>query len=169
MIELNFLDEAGVYLVSPNGYCWRKKNNALEIPKSGSGGKINLIGSVNYVTGDVDYEVHTKNIDSVTVLGYLEKKALEAQEAQKEVVMVLDNASWHKKALSVETVEKLAKQGLTIKWLPTYSPELNMMEIVWRILKYHLLPRRFYDALKELANDVLAIMDDFCVKGKVVI
>lgn len=168
-MELRFLDEAGVYTVAPNGYSWREKNNALEIPKNGKGSKINLIGSVNFVTGAVDYEVHTQNIEGSIVLSYLEKVALEAQEAKKKVLIVMDNASWHRSVLIIANLEKLAMQGLMVGWLPTYSPELNLMETVWRILKYHLLPRRFYDSLKELWNDVLAIMDDFCVKGKVLV
>jgi putative transposase len=158
-----------VYTTAPNGYCWREKNNALEIPKNSRGSKINLIGSVNYATGKVDYEAHTDNINGQTVLCYLEKMALYTQEAKIKMMIVMDNASWHKSALIIGSLERLAKLGLTVSWLPTYSPELNPMETVWRVLKYHLLPRRFYDLLKELREDVLAIMDDICVKGKLVI
>ena len=121
------------------------------------------------MTGEVDYEAHTKNIEGSTVLSYLEKLAFEAQEAQKKIFVIMDNASWHKNALITANLEKFAVQGLMLDWLPAYSPELNLMETVWRILKYHLLPRRFYDSLKELWSDVLAIMNDFCVKGKVII
>jgi hypothetical protein len=72
MIQLRFLDEAGVYTTAPNGYCWREKGQPLEIPKNGHSRKLNLIGSVDYVTGNADYEVHLENIGSPTVLSYLE-------------------------------------------------------------------------------------------------
>ena len=35
---------------------------------------------------------------------------------------------------------KWVKRGLIIKYLPPYSPELNLIEILWRFMKYDWLP-----------------------------
>jgi putative transposase len=165
MIDLRFLDEAGVYTTAPNGYCWREKGQPLEIPKNGHGAKLNLIGSVDYVTGDADYEVHLENIGSPTVLSYLQKLARVALESGKKMLVVMDNASWHCSGLILSHLLELLKSGLMVAYLPVYSPELNLMETVWRSLKYRLLPRCFYDTLGELKNDILAVMDQICIKG----
>lgn len=46
----------------------------------------------------------------------------------KRVVLVLDNASWHKvKSLHWGRIEPL--------YLPPYSPDFNPIEILWRVLK----------------------------------
>jgi len=42
------------------------------------------------------------------------------------------------------------KRGLTVKYLPTYSPELNLIEIVWRFIKYLWLPLSAYSSFKNL-------------------
>jgi putative transposase len=165
MIHLRFLDEAGVYTTAPNGYCWREKGQPLEIPKNGHGRKLNLIGSVDYVTGEADYEVHLENIGSATVLSYLQKLAKVTLESGKKMLVVMDNASWHCSGFILSERLELLKSGLMVAYLPVYSPELNLMETVWRSLKYRLLPRCFYDTLGELENDVLAVMDQICVKG----
>jgi hypothetical protein len=54
-------------------------------------------------------------------------------------VLVVDNASIHKAAYIVEDMQNLcATYGFSIRFLPTYSPELNPIENIFGILKEHL-------------------------------
>jgi hypothetical protein len=34
----------------------------------------------------------------------------------------------------------MGKKGLMIKYVPSYAPELKLIEILWRFLKYYWLP-----------------------------
>ena len=49
--------------------------------------------------------------------------------------------------------------GLTVKYLPTYSPELNLIEIVWRFIKYSWLPLAAYLSFKNLKNELQMVLD----------
>ena len=51
-------------------------------------------------------------------------------------VVVLDNATPHKSKKFMANIEKWEEQGLFIVYLPTYSPHLNPIEILWRKMKY---------------------------------
>jgi len=67
------------------------------------------------------------------------------KEAKPGSVIVLDNATFHRK----KTLRKLAEQaGCSVLFLPPYSPDLNPIEKVWanlkKFLKYHL---RFFTSL----------------------
>ena len=42
------------------------------------------------------------------------------------------------------------ERGLYVMFLPPYSPELNLIEIVWRKLKYEWLPLNAYRSFKNL-------------------
>ena len=46
----------------------------------------------------------------------------------KKAVVVMDNATFHKRSDSIESIEK---QGHTVLFLPPYSPELNPIEKKW--------------------------------------
>lgn len=75
-----------------------------------------------------------------------------------KLVLVLDNASYH---TSVTVGRWLADQAprVTVLWLPTYSPQLNLIERVWRFVKGKLACHRFWNDLPSLtafANHIMA-------------
>ena len=54
----------------------------------------------------------------------------------KPCVVVLDNASYHKSKKFKANIYKWSNKGLTLLYLPPYSPQLNIIEILWRFMKY---------------------------------
>ena len=56
--------------------------------------------------------------------------AKDFQEKGCKILMILDNASFHKKE---ETLQKIAAEipNLIIEFLPPYSPDYNLVELVW--------------------------------------
>lgn len=49
-------------------------------------------------------------------------------------------------------------KGLFIKWLPAYSPKLNIIEILWKFIKYNWLPFSAYASFKQLVIEVEEIL-----------
>lgn len=56
---------------------------------------------------------------------------------QKLTVVVLDNAAIHKTLKVKERLIFWQKRGLFLFFLPPYSPQLNIIEMLWRTLKYY--------------------------------
>ena len=54
-------------------------------------------------------------------------------------MLVMDNASIHTSAIFQDQLPKWEQQGLDIFYLPAYSPELNLIEILWRFMKYEVI------------------------------
>ncbi len=82
-----------------------------------------------------------------------------AKTLTKKTVVILDNASTHTSAEFKENIEKWEAQGLTIQPIAAYSPELNLIEILWRKIKYEWIPFSAYtsfSALKEALFEILA-------------
>src|SRR5215475_1263197 len=67
----------------------------------------------------------------------------EFSKTLKKTVVVIDNASVHTSEEFEECLPRWKKKGLIIKYLSTYSPELNLIEILWRNTKL-LLPKYLY-------------------------
>jgi transposase len=59
------------------------------------------------------------------------------------------------------------KQGLIIKYLPPYSPELNLIEILWRNIKYTWLPFSAYQCLNALGDALEHILKNFGSKYQI--
>lgn len=73
-------------------------------------------------------------------------------------LIVLDNAPVHKKMVK-DYGERWEERGLFVGFLPPYSPHLNIVEILWKKLKYEWLQAKDYsskETLHETVRQVLA-------------
>jgi transposase len=79
-----------------------------------------------------------------------------AKPEEPKIVIILDNASIHKKK---EFLEKIKEKmpNLIIEFLPEYSPDYNLIELVWHSAKEFIANRLFksIEELEELLNRLL--------------
>jgi putative transposase len=95
--------------------------------------------------------------DAIKCEAFLERLAEQA-DPRGLTVVVLDNARFHK-AQNIKAKEAVWQaKGLFLRYLPPYSPQLNPIEALWRVLKGFLLPRRLYASLKDLNKAVLSVL-----------
>jgi transposase len=69
-------------------------------------------------------------------------------------VVVLDNAGLHTGGAVRDQRRQPAREGIYLSFLPPYSPELNEIEPVLRLVKYHDLPERSYTSEADLRAGV---------------
>jgi transposase len=153
-IDLRYFDEAGFTLVPSIPYAWQAPNTTIEIPCSKSK-RLNVLGFLNRDC-KFDSFVFEGSITSAIVVGCFDWFA---NQIEKTTVVVIDNASIHTSDEFTDAIEEWEKKGLIIYPLPKYSPELNIIEILWRRIKYDWLPFEAYEsyaALKKELFDVLA-------------
>jgi len=70
------------------------------------------------------------------------------------VVLIIDNAPWH----AGEPVAKALADNphLELKRLPSYSPQLNVIERFWKLLRRRATHNRLFDTLAELKRSLRA-------------
>jgi hypothetical protein len=78
----------------------------------------------------------------------------------KQTVVAVDNASVHRSEEFEDRLPHWKKQGLIVKYLSAYSPELNLIEILWRRIKYSWLPFSAYAGLNALIEALEMILRD---------
>jgi len=76
----------------------------------------------------------------------------------QKTVVVVDNASIHRSEAFEDRMPYWKQHGLIIKYLSPYSPELNLIEILWRRIKYTWLPFSAYACLNALSEALEAIL-----------
>ena len=79
----------------------------------------------------------------------------------KRTIIVLDQASIHTSYAMQDKRAEWAERHLEIFELPSYSPELNLIEILWRFIKYTWLNASAYKSWLSLVTQVESILRGF--------
>jgi transposase len=69
---------------------------------------------------------------------------------ERELVIWVDNYSVHKSERVREELPELERAGITICYLPSYTPELSKIEPIWQDVKYHRMTTRSHNEVGEL-------------------
>lgn len=139
---------------------WTPKGSGIqfEIPsRQGSAGRLNLIGALDFALDKLLYRDLEGSCDAKKCEAFLDSLA-DRTDPRGLTVVVLDNARFHK-AKNINAKEsQWQEKGLFLRYLPPYSPQLNPIETLWRVLKGFLLPRRLYASLKHLKEAVFSAL-----------
>ena len=129
-IDLYYADESHVCTSGYVPYGWQFKDEDVFIPSEKSA-RLNIFGMItrgNQYKGFMTQE----SINADKVSDFLDKMSL---QVRKRTFVVLDNATVHRNAKLRELRSIWESRGLFLFFLPPYSPELNLAETLWRILK----------------------------------
>ncbi len=81
------------------------------------------------------------------------------QKIKQPTVLVLDNAPIHHSKAFKQKIEEWKEQDLYIFFLPTYSPHLNPIEILWRKIKYEWLQYENINTEEQLEQELFEILN----------
>jgi transposase len=116
--------------------------------------RYNVLGALDFVTKKVIVVANNAYITAAEVCEMLHKVA--AEYAGKPVHIVLDNARYQK----CEAVTKLAQElGVALHYIPPYSPNLNLIERLWKHVKGR-LRSKYYDRFDAFKTAIDSIVDD---------
>lgn len=126
-IEVWFCDESGITGDPRTRRRWAHKKDKIRVPYLGTHIRQNIVGAVHPDSGRfVSLVLPYVNTDAFQM--FIDELARETDGAN--VYLVIDNASWHK-------AKKLNWHHIQPKFLPPYSPDLNVIEILWLYIKEH--------------------------------
>jgi transposase len=94
--------------------------------------RLNVLG---FLTRQNELEAYTFecSINSDVGIACIDKFC---EKLTKKTVLIMDNSSIHQNRFLWDKEEEWSKKGLEIFFLPSYSPQLNIIEIFWRFIKY---------------------------------
>lgn len=148
-IDLYYADESAVSLTPNVPYAWQFQDETVFCPSEiGKGTNcFALLARDNRA----QIKTTTENIGAAFVFEQFEQLSL---RVQKPTVIVLDNASNHRARIIKERIAVWQRRGLFLFYLPRYSPHLNIVETLWRKLKYEWLAPRDYESRETLCYAV---------------
>lgn len=153
-VDVYYFDESGFSLIPEVPYAWQMVGETIEIPSSRSK-RLNVLGFYN----------KQQDFHATIVQGYVDSEIVMAcfdqfcDKIDKKTVVVVDNAPMHTSGKFKSKLEGWKENGLIVKYLPSYSPELNLIEIVWRFIKFSWLPLSAYLSFKNLKKELQKVLD----------
>ena len=117
--------------------------------------RFNVLGAWNAVTRELIAVTNTTVVNTETMCELLRKVA--ASGLTGPITMVLDNARYQRNA----SVQTLAEQlGITLLFLPSYSPNLNLIERLWKFVKRRALYGRYHPTFADFKAAVQETIDE---------
>jgi putative transposase len=152
-LTLYYLDECGFAPTLPISYSWSLPGQRKRVRYEASQRRrVNAMAAYRPYgrTPRLDVFTAERTWDSYDLLGFV--KALPWSSRPR--VVVLDNASFHTSAVIRRARAVLCRLGIYLYYLPAYSPELNLIEPVFRQVKHQELPQRSFTTRRELRTAV---------------
>lgn len=118
-----------------------------------------LFGAVNVKTG-VLVNMLAPQFDAVTFELFLQKLLRHRRRSCRKTIVVLDNARYHHACL-LEPFLQQHRTVLRLDFLPPYSPDLNPVERVWKLLRKLATHNCYFATLPELISAVTQQMVQF--------
>jgi transposase len=113
----------------------------LFISASAGRNRINVLGVVNAITKEITTFSNTTYINAETIVAFLHQ--LKEHYGNVPLKIVLDNARYQ----HCKIVEEAANQlNITLLFLPSYSPNLNIIERLWKFTKKKILYAKYYES-----------------------
>jgi len=157
VIEVKFCDETA-FTLNPNiPYGWGPVGEQQGI-KAIKGENLNVFGILDMQKDSLTSYITSGKVDTDQVIEWLDDYSA---TLTKPTLLVMDNAPWHKSKKFMEQLARWEAANLIIYHLPTYSPHLNPIEILWRMMKYQWLRPQDYASKVDLHERVKYILAEY--------
>ena len=151
-----YADGSGFSMIPSVPYAWQEIGTRIEVPSFKSK-TLNLFGIWDAKKNLNLYSIEG-SLTSQIVIEYIDDFCKDINE---RTIIVLDNASIHKSKVFKNKELEWKSKGLEIFYLPTYSPHLNLIEHLWRFMKYEWIDFNVYNSWENLVGYVENIANEF--------
>ncbi len=136
---------------------WIRTGSGKAIKTTGSCTRINIVGAIRLGhLQDAVIEQYEKTVNGESIIGFF-KKVRVFYPNSHVINLILDGADYH---CSGEVKEAAQRLNIKLHYLPPYSPNLNPIERLWKVMNEHARNGKFFATAKEFrqkTNDFFVI------------
>jgi transposase len=156
---LLFLDPMHQIHNNENDYAWQLKGleGTKQVLANTGRKRLNIIGAINPVTLQPTIILTEENCSAEVIEAFLEEVKIQYDQA-KTICIILDNARYQRSNI-VQTTAKFF--NIDLIFLPPYSPNLNLIERLWRYFKKEVMKNKYYSDYATFENAVETFFSQF--------
>jgi hypothetical protein len=162
-IDLYYGDESHFGLTPNVPYAWQTKDNPILLPAA-KGKFLNVVGLMTR-KNNLFFEVLETTFNTDKIISFLDNFVA---QTNKKTVVILDNSPIHKSKKFIAKMKEWKENDVLIFFLPPYSPELNLIEILWRRIKYQWIPFDAYICFQNLKERLSYVLNNFGEKYDII-
>lgn len=153
--QIYFMDGVHPQHNSIAHYGWIKKGQTKQLKTNNGRKRTNINGALNLKTKELIY-VEDERINSQTMIALL--VLILDQQKKGKIYIVLDNARYYHSIIVKDFLKEHPR--IILKFLPPYSPNLNIIERLWKILKKKVVYNKFYLKFENFRAKVIEFLDN---------
>jgi transposase len=135
----------------------------LLLPSASGRKRHNVLGAYDPITHEAITITNDTYINQDVVCEFLDKIANAYASSGRPITLILDNARYQK----CQSVANKAKElNIELLYLPPYSPNLNLIERLWRFVKKQVLYSKHYDHFDTFRNSINTCISDLGARFK---
>ena len=156
---LLFLDPMHQIHNNQNEYWWQFKGleGTKQVLANTGRKRLNIIGAINPVSLQPTIILTEENCSAEVIEVFLEEIKIQYSYA-KTICIILDNARYQRSSI-VQTTAKFF--NIDLIYLPPYSPNLNLIERLWRYFKKEVMKNKYYADYSTFENAVETFFTQF--------
>ena len=126
------------------GYAWSESGQPHHIPSNSGRQRYNILGAYCTQTHENEFILTEENIDQDKVIELM--NMIHHNHIRGKIYVVLDNAPYQR----AKRVQAHAKRvGITLKYQPSYSPNLNLIERLWKFTRKSIFKDKYCATFEE--------------------
>ena len=129
----------------------RPKGVDKSIKTTGSRTRLNIVGAIRlgYLSEAVIEQYH-KTVNGESIVDFL-TKTRQLYHTNGTIHLVLDGVGYHRSALVVDAAKEL---NITLHYLPLYSPNLNPIGRLWKVMNKYARNSQYFATTKEFRERI---------------
>ena len=129
-------------------YGWIAKGETKTLPTTNTQFRLHLNGAINLNTMRI-FTKEYDTIDAQSIISFF--KDLEADNPHKTIHIICDNGRSNK---NKDIQQYLDMSRIKIHYIPPYSPNLNAIERLWKIMRKHATYNKYYPTFSEFKDRI---------------
>ena len=148
--KIYFMD--GVHPLHNSILCngWIKKGTEKAVKSNTGRARLNINGACNVETGEVIIHEDV-SVNAQSTICLFDK--IQAHQTKGKIFVLADNATYYRRKLVGAYLKK--NNRIKLIFLPSYSPNLNLIERLWKFYKKKILYDKYYETFDEFKQTTL--------------
>ncbi|EJM5018605.1 IS630 family transposase [Salmonella enterica] len=146
-----FIDAVHPTQATKISYGWIRKGRRKAVKTTGSRTRLNIMGALNLKALTSPLICEYKTINEYNVSRFFNEIRKVYPDYHQKVHIILDGAGYHRSQLVKDWAEVV---NIKLHYLPPYSPNLNPIERMWKLMNEHARNNRYFSSTREFRDAI---------------